>query len=91
VEFIELSGFDLMETGPKALDALWLRGGFPRSFLAASDEDSFVWREGFVRTYLERLGAGTRHGPVRQDRAKRPSPGSALASQKSAFEALRTS
>jgi hypothetical protein len=54
VEFIELSGFDLMETGSAALDALWLRGGFPRSFLAASDEDSFVWREGFVRTYLER-------------------------------------
>jgi len=54
VEFIELSGFDLAETGSPALDALWLRGGFPRSFLAASDEDSFAWREGFVRTYLER-------------------------------------
>lgn len=54
VEFIELSGFDLLETGTHSLDALWLRGGFPRSFLAASDEDSFVWREGFVRTYLER-------------------------------------
>ncbi len=54
VEFIELSGFDLAETGSDALDGLWLRGGFPRSFLAASDEDSFAWREGFVRTYLER-------------------------------------
>lgn len=54
VEFVELSGFNLSETGSDLLDTLWLRGGFPRSFLAASDEDSFAWREGFVRTYLER-------------------------------------
>lgn len=54
VEFIELSGFDLAEVGAEALRALWLRGGFPRSFLADSDGDSFAWREGFVRTYLER-------------------------------------
>jgi predicted AAA+ superfamily ATPase len=54
VEFVELSGFDLAETGPGHLDTLWLRGGFPRSFLAASDRDSVAWREGFVRTCLER-------------------------------------
>jgi predicted AAA+ superfamily ATPase len=54
VEFVELSGFDLSETGAGAMNGLWLRGGFPRAFLAASDEDSFAWREGFVRTYLER-------------------------------------
>lgn len=54
VEFVELSGFDLSEAGTDSLNALWLRGGFPRSFLADSDEDSFAWREGFVRTYLER-------------------------------------
>ncbi|MCS6804518.1 MAG: ATP-binding protein [Blastocatellia bacterium] len=54
VEFIELSGFDLRETGAEALETLWLRGGFPRSFLAASDEDSVAWREGFIRTFLER-------------------------------------
>ncbi len=54
VEFIELAGFDLSETGPATLDALWLRGGFPRSFLARSDEDSLAWREGFIRTFLER-------------------------------------
>ena len=46
VEFVELSGFNLSETGSDLLDTLWLRGGFPRSFLAASDEDSFAWREG---------------------------------------------
>jgi len=54
VEFVELAGFDLGETGPDALDALWLRGGFPRSFLADTDDDSLAWREGFIRTFLER-------------------------------------
>lgn len=54
VEFIELSGFDLSETGSAAWETLWLRGGFPRSFLADSEEDSLAWREGFIRTFLER-------------------------------------
>jgi hypothetical protein len=54
VEFVELGGFDVAETGPRALDRLWLRGGFPRSFLARNDADSAAWREGFVRTFLER-------------------------------------
>jgi uncharacterized protein len=54
VEFVELAGFDLSETGATSLDGLWLRGGFPRSFLATSDEDSLAWREGFIRTFLER-------------------------------------
>jgi hypothetical protein len=54
VEFIELSGFDLQEAGVDSLERLWLRGGFPRSFLAPSDEDSMAWREGFLRTFLER-------------------------------------
>ena len=54
VEFIELSGFDLLETGEDAWRKLWLRGGFPRSFLARTDTDSQAWREGFIRTFLER-------------------------------------
>lgn len=54
VEFIELSGFDIGETGADTWQPLWLRGGFPRSFLADSDEDSLAWREGFIKTYLER-------------------------------------
>ena len=54
VEFVDLHGFDLMETGTGEMDRLWLRGGFPRSFLAADDPDSAAWREGFVRTFLER-------------------------------------
>ena len=54
VEFIELAGFDLAETKPQAWRQLWLRGGLPRSYLANSDTDSMAWREGFVRTFLER-------------------------------------
>ena len=54
VEFIELAGFDLLETGADSWESLWLHGGFPRSFLAGSDDDSLAWREGFIRTFLER-------------------------------------
>ncbi len=54
VEFVELGGFNLQEVGVDSLRSLWLRGGFPRSFLANSDEDSVAWREGFIRTFLER-------------------------------------
>ena len=54
VEFVELTGFDLAETGPPAWRRLWLRGGLPRSYLAASDDDSAAWREGYIRTFLER-------------------------------------
>ncbi|MEI6610333.1 MAG: ATP-binding protein [Deltaproteobacteria bacterium] len=54
VEFVELTGFTLAEIKPKDERQLWLRGGFPRSFLASSDTDSTFWREGFIRTFLER-------------------------------------
>ncbi|NJL29454.1 MAG: ATP-binding protein [Thermoanaerobaculia bacterium] len=50
----ELDGFSLDEVGAEAQDRLWLRGGFPRSFLAESDAASAEWRRGFVRTFLER-------------------------------------
>lgn len=36
------------------IDRLWLRGGFPDSLTAATDEDSYLWRQAFVRSYLER-------------------------------------
>lgn len=54
LEFVELSGFDLLETGADKWKELWLRGGFPRSFLAESEENSLAWRDGFIRTFLER-------------------------------------
>ena len=54
IGFVDLSGFDLTEVGPLERDRLWLRGGFPRSFLAASNSDSVAWRHDFIRTFLER-------------------------------------
>lgn len=44
VEVVEVGGFDPVEVGTGQQAALWLRGGFPRSFLAASDADSLAWR-----------------------------------------------
>jgi len=54
IEFVELSGFNTQEVGPAAWPRLWLRGGFPRSFLARSEAASAAWREAFIRTFLER-------------------------------------
>ena len=49
-----LSGFSSQEVGVKNMELLWRRGGFPRSFLASSEAESFEWRRQFVRTFLER-------------------------------------
>ena len=54
VGLVDLGGFTLDETGGESWRELWLRGGFPRSFLAHATEDSAVWRRDFVRTFLER-------------------------------------
>jgi len=54
IAYLELAPFDLLEIDPPDQTRLWTRGGFPRSFLAATDGDSVTWREGFIRTYLER-------------------------------------
>ena len=52
--YYALDGFDLGETGIDDLDKLWLRGGFPRSFLAPSLKVSYTWRKSFIQTFLER-------------------------------------
>jgi hypothetical protein len=54
IRYLELAPLDAGEAGRKRLDALWLRGGFPESLLAASDAASLRWRTDFIRTYLER-------------------------------------
>ena len=54
VEIIEMRGFDSNELPAKAQESLWQRGGFPRSYLAADDDASVVWRKNFIRTFLER-------------------------------------
>jgi len=54
METITLPGFTLAEVGARALNRHWLRGGFPRSFLARTHEDSLRWRNEFIQTFLER-------------------------------------
>jgi hypothetical protein len=54
IAYHELPPLRLDEVGVEARDTLWLRGGFPRSFLAGDDRESARWREAFVKTFLER-------------------------------------
>jgi uncharacterized protein len=54
ISYLELGPFDALEVAASATETLWVRGGFPRSFLAENDAVSMEWRRNFVRTYLER-------------------------------------
>ncbi len=54
IAYHELPPLRLDEVGLDARDTLWLRGGFPLSFLAQDEEQSLRWREAFIRTFLER-------------------------------------
>ncbi|HRQ87264.1 MAG TPA: ATP-binding protein [Bacteroidia bacterium] len=54
IAYLELSPFDALETAPDPLDRLWLRGGFPDSYLSESDELSAEYRDFLIRSYLER-------------------------------------
>ena len=51
---LELTPFTSLEIDPAQQSRLWVRGGFPRSLLADTEENSVIWREHFIRTYLER-------------------------------------
>jgi uncharacterized protein len=54
IAFVELAPLDITEVSAAQLDRLWIRGGFPDSFLAGNDAISLRWREDFISTYLER-------------------------------------
>jgi uncharacterized protein len=57
IEYVELNPLDVLEAATASADgmtSLWVRGGFPDSFLAMSDSDSLAFRQNFIRTYLER-------------------------------------
>ena len=53
VEVIEVGGFDIAEVGASQQTELWLRGGYPRSFLAASDADSMAWRTQAMQQHVQ--------------------------------------
>ncbi len=54
MERLTIGGFSLLELGSEAEEPLWLRGGFPLSYLAANEADSVAWRKSFIQTLLER-------------------------------------
>src|ERR1700721_1369454 len=54
IAYYELPGLALREIGAERADRLWVRGGFPKSFLAHTDRESWEWRQSFIRTFLER-------------------------------------
>ena len=70
IAIVEMTGFTLEEINRPDLSRLWLRGGFPRSFLARTEAASAAWREDFIRTFLERdlaqLGVQVPSGTMRR-------------------------
>lgn len=54
IGYLELTPFRLTEINSQEQQKLWLRGGFPDSFMAPNEELSFDWRKNFIRTYIER-------------------------------------
>jgi predicted AAA+ superfamily ATPase len=54
ISYVDLSGLVVAESGPAAWPKLWLRGGFPASFLARSEQVSRQWRADFIRTFVTR-------------------------------------
>jgi len=54
LSYIEITPFTRMETTDFDIGVHWLRGGYPRSLLAADQDISFQWREDYIRTFLER-------------------------------------
>ena len=54
IAYVNMGPFDILEIEPHDLVTLWLRGGFPDSYLAGDDRQSLNWRKDFIRSYLER-------------------------------------
>ncbi len=56
ISYLYMSGLNIIETGSesKTIHKLWVRGGFPESYLAVDDTTAMDWLEDLIRTYLER-------------------------------------
>ena len=65
IQFMDVTGFSLAEAGAQDQDRLWMRGGFPRAFLAPTSDAWERWMENFTRTFLERdiPGLGSKVSP----------------------------
>lgn len=65
IQFVDVAGFSLGETGGQEQDRLWLRGGFPRAYLSGTTDAWERWMVGFARTFLERdiPGLGSKVSP----------------------------
>ena len=65
IQFVDVAGFSLDEVGPGHQDRLWMRGGFPRAWLAPSQGAWTRWMRSFTRTFLERdiPGLGSKVAP----------------------------
>ena len=66
IQFVDVAGFSLDEVGPSHQDRLWMRGGFPRAWLAPSQAAWTRWMRSFTRTFLERdiPGLGSKVAPA---------------------------
>jgi uncharacterized protein len=54
ISYYELCPFSIDEVGSNNIKKLWIRGGFPPSFLAKTDQNSYQWREDYIQSFLER-------------------------------------
>lgn len=54
VSYLELHGLNVLEVGAAAQTDLWVRGSFPDSFIETAPMDSMLWRDSFIRTYMEK-------------------------------------
>jgi hypothetical protein len=54
ISYLEMGGFTLDLVGAAKIEKLWIRGAFPKSFLASSEAASYQWRQDFIATFLER-------------------------------------
>lgn len=52
IAYLELPGFGLWEVGMDRKEQLWIRGSYPKSFLSESDDDSFEWRDAYIKTFF---------------------------------------
>ncbi len=54
ISFIDMAGFSLKDLGQETWQKVWLKGSFPRSYLSKNYQESYSWRQNYIRSFLER-------------------------------------